>query len=427
MALDKILSASIVTGLQLDNVTTTSTGSSTTGAGQVYLNGATSNRVDFNTNGVAAPAYTTRSAGTKVALYPALGASSVDYAFGIDAGVLWASIPGNDGGQFFKWYGGTTQVGSLSGTGMMDIIGTINAASYSIGSSFVANTTSITTTSNTVNFGTAFYSIANGNVGIGTASPGTKLQIGNPSDSNQALRFDFPDSSTSRINSTRVSSGNLQSLLLAGQDTMQFQTNGSERMRIDSSGNVGIGTASPSSTNRLQVSSAGSTRLLVENTTNTVSVRIQTETASGLVQTDTNHPLNFATNNGAVAMQIDTSGNLKFNSGYGSAATAYGCRAWANWDGTSATPSTIRGSGNITSITKNGTGDYTVNFTTAMPDANYSAVGMSSRNGSGQQVMVIGWSGSAYYAPTSSTIRVQTFYPGSGLVDSLYNFISIFR
>ena len=88
---------------------------------------------------------------------------------------------------------------------------------------------------------------SSGNVGIGTNSPGVRLQIGNPSDSNQALRFDFPDSSTSRINSTRVSSGNLQSLLLAGQDTMQFQTNGTERMRITSAGLVGIGQSSPAS------------------------------------------------------------------------------------------------------------------------------------------------------------------------------------
>ena len=65
------------------------------------------------------------------------------------------------------------------------------------------------------------------------------------------------------------------------------------------------------------------------------------------------------------------SGDLSFNSGYGSAAVAYGCRAWVNFNGTSTVA--IRASGNVTSITDNGTGDYTVNFTTAMPDANYCA------------------------------------------------------
>jgi uncharacterized protein (AIM24 family) len=63
------------------------------------------------------------------------------------------------------------------------------------------------------------------------------------------------------------------------------------------------------------------------------------------------------------------SGDLSFNSGYGSAAVAYGCRAWVNFDGTGTVA--IRASGNVSSITDNGTGDYTVNFTTALPDANY--------------------------------------------------------
>jgi hypothetical protein len=78
------------------------------------------------------------------------------------------------------------------------------------------------------------------------------------------------------------------------------------------------------------------------------------------------------TEGGAATGQFDSSGNFKFNSGYGSVVTAYGCRAWVNFNGTG-TPA-IRASGNVTSITDNGTGDYTVNFTTAMPDANYSTV-----------------------------------------------------
>lgn len=77
---------------------------------------------------------------------------------------------------------------------------------------------------------------------------------------------------------------------------------------------------------------------------------------------------------GSVAerMRIDSSGNLQFNSGYGSVATAYGCRAWVNFNGTGTVA--IRASGNVSSITDNGTGNYSVNFATAMPDANYAPV-----------------------------------------------------
>ena len=72
------------------------------------------------------------------------------------------------------------------------------------------------------------------------------------------------------------------------------------------------------------------------------------------------------------AILEDASGVLQMNSGYGSNAAAYGCRAWVNFNGSGTVA--IRDSGNVSSITDNGTGDYTVNFTTAMPDANYSAV-----------------------------------------------------
>lgn len=66
------------------------------------------------------------------------------------------------------------------------------------------------------------------------------------------------------------------------------------------------------------------------------------------------------------------SGDMSFNSGYGSATVVYGCRAWVNFSGTGTVA--IRGSGNVSSITDNGTGIYTVNFTNAMPDVNYCAV-----------------------------------------------------
>jgi hypothetical protein len=53
-------------------------------------------------------------------------------------------------------------------------------------------------------------------------------------------------------------------------------------------------------------------------------------------------------------------------------APIYACRAWVNFNGTG-TPA-IRASGNVSSITDRGTGDYTVNFTTAMSDTNYAVV-----------------------------------------------------
>jgi len=51
-------------------------------------------------------------------------------------------------------------------------------------------------------------------------------------------------------------------------------------------------------------------------------------------------------------------------------------KAWVNFNGTGTIGNnqTIRSDYNVSSVTKNGTGDYTVNFTTPMSDANYSAV-----------------------------------------------------
>lgn len=60
-------------------------------------------------------------------------------------------------------------------------------------------------------------------------------------------------------------------------------------------------------------------------------------------------------------------------------APIYACRAWVNFN--SAGTVAIRASGNVSSITDNGVGEYTVNFTTAMPDTNYSIVGIASATG----------------------------------------------
>ena len=102
-------------------------------------------------------------------------------------------------------------------------------------------------------------------------------------------------------------------------------------------------------------------------------------------------------------------------------------KAWVNFDGTGTVA--IRASFNVTSITDNGTGDYTVNITTAMPDVNYSTVitysqnygvarcvgAQINQNNSGTEV-----------APTTSAIRFVTTEVTANY-DAKYVLVSIFR
>jgi len=100
---------------------------STVGGQSIYLNGGTSNRIEWNSTGVAAPTFTTRSVGTKLVLYPGLGASAADYGFGVEGGALWSSV--STTGDQFKWYGGTTLSATLSGTGSFTAVGNVTAYS----------------------------------------------------------------------------------------------------------------------------------------------------------------------------------------------------------------------------------------------------------------------------------------------------------
>ena len=121
-AVGNVIGGNITTVGQLIS---TQSGNPATGAGQVFLNGAGNNRIDWAAVGTGAPAFNTRSDGTKVVLYPALSGSTADYAIGIDAATMWSSIPENTSGFNFKWYGATTQVASLSGTGVFSALGNI--------------------------------------------------------------------------------------------------------------------------------------------------------------------------------------------------------------------------------------------------------------------------------------------------------------
>lgn len=96
------------------------------------------------------------------------------------------------------------------------------------------------------------------------------------------------------------------------------------------------------------------------------------------------------------------------------------CRAWVNFNGTSTVA--IRASFNVSSITDNGTGDYTVNFTTAMPDANYALSINGNRSTRG-----IGLLAGVNAAPTTSSLRVQFNEYNSNVADPIDASVAIFR
>ena len=109
-------------------------------------------------------------------------------------------------------------------------------------------------------------------------------------------------------------------------------------------------------------------------------------------------------------------------------APSYTCRAWVNFNGTGTVA--IRASGNVSSITDNGDGDYTVNFTTAMPDANYAAL-ISTWYGSDTLNSLVGASGLKRGAsPSTSSVRVQVasaVWNASSPTDVSGNYVAIFR
>ena len=114
---------------------------------------------------------------------------------------------------------------------------------------------------------------------------------------------------------------------------------------------------------------------------------------------------------------------LSINAGYGSVAPAYGCRAWVNFNGTGTVA--IRDSANVSSITDNSVGNYTVNFTTAMPDANYSISATANLNVSGNYGTYI--SGPKSQAPTASAWRFFANTYSGTVQDPLYATINFFR
>lgn len=300
--------------------------------------------------------------------------------------------------------GNTLVAGTLGVTGLITATGGVSGA--------------VTSSSATITGGTI-----NGTT-IGATTPSTGA-------------FTTASASTSVTTPSVTNAGTL-ALSATGANVITAATNGAERVRIDSSGNVGIGTTSPAyplqvrraggaGSLGISIDSVGATDRTVQyfsiqdtaaslGTGHAFYYRVPSSTTdvlglmldeAGKVGIGTSSPAEKLHVNGSVVfggtaayqtitqdgsnnfvlnswnaqifqtasteqLRIRTDGSLWTNA---NAQPGFFARAWVNFDGTGTVA--IRASGNVSSITDNGVGDYTINFTTAMVDTNYSPVSMS--------------------------------------------------
>lgn len=230
--------------------------------------------------------------------------------------------------------------------------------------------------------------------GIGTfrahgPNEGGEIQFLNSDNSSAGLIVDvvnYSNISTGRIyngagNNTRLEFGQFSGT----GGSVHFFTSGTERMSINGSGNVGIGTTSPQQALHVQGN-----------------VRVGDAT---LTQPSGSAPM-------------------------------FVCRAWVNFDATrnaagdtdsANTARFIRASGNVTSVVKSATGRYTITFTTAMPDANYCC---NASGNAGNEVFSTARQFIMIKARTSSTVEVQVLNDDANAgesVDPQYIGVSVFR
>ena len=166
---------------------------------------------------------------------------------------------------------------------------------------------------------------------------------------------------------------------------------------------------------KLNSTSGGSVTLQEPTTASNRTLTLPDVTTTA-VGTDATQTLSNKTFSGA-----QTFGTASLPEPSGSA-PLYLARAWVNFNGTSTVA--IRASGNVSSITDRGTGEYTINFTSAMPDANYSVSGIG---GNSSTINGVFFEAPVRTAQTTSAVQLAIVSHTGTLTDVDYISAAIFR
>jgi len=181
-------------------------------------------------------------------------------------------------------------------------------------------------------------------------------------------------------------------------NTIALTTAGVERWRLDASGNVGVGTSSPTDGKFVITGNSVTTAQGIRLTGDTADARFICESATlgaGILGTFSAHSQLFYTNS-TERMRIDSTGNVYIGGTTQNTATkpvysSTTAKAWVSCSIASSTV-TIGASFNVSSVTRNGGGDYTINFSSALLDTSYAIAGIASGPG-GANAQVSGYNG----------------------------------
>ena len=260
---------------------------------------------------------------------------------------------------------------------------------------------------------------SSGRVGINQTNPDRMLEVSN--DDAPAAKFGGAGGGQDfAIEIGQLTSSSSPGLNATGGSAMLFKNNGTESMRLIASGSgggVGIQTSNSGDAKSLNVYTPGSGdgkyAMQIENGYGSGSggniLKMKTGRGDGTIDIDV---VRLDLYNNTRIFSIDNSGLMRFRSGCGSgsqvALAVYGVRAWINFNSTS--NNAIRGKGGLSGVTDRGTGQYTFNFSTSMPDSNYTATCNSGNQNSGTSNR----SRMSAYSLTTSNFKIDDYDSGHG-------------